>query len=458
MEFLVHIVDDDELVCRALERLITKKGHRVISSRSGLEAVDKILNALPDLIFLDLSLPDLNGIKVLEKIRENGINAPTVIISGYGTVETAVEAVKLGARDFLTKPLDLAKVNATVETILSNVRLQKEMEQIRSHQLEQFLHHHLIGKSSVIQQCYQLARNAAANHRLTVLITGESGTGKEVLARYIHYHSPRSQHPLVTVNCGAIPKDLVESELFGYEKGAFTGASQSGKEGRFELADQGTLFLDEIGDLQIDAQVKILRFLQEKEVQRVGGTRTRRLDVRVITATNQDLENLVHIGRFREDLYYRLNVMRIHLPPLREHREDISPLAFHYVDIFNKEFGKRISEVSPGARKRLYEYNWPGNIRELRNVIERGVHLCDRTILEEEHVLIGYPSATFSQGRPSFLGIRLPLQDLEQEYVKDVLESCDGNKSKAASILNISRARLRRILDGNKEGLKAKVV
>lgn len=451
MEFQVHIIDDDDLVCQALERLITRKGHRVTTSRTGVEALYKLCNSLPDLIFLDLSLPDMHGIEVLVKIRENGINAPTVIISGYGTVETAVEALKLGARDFLTKPLNLAKVNATVENILSNVKLQKEVDQIRHHQMEVFLNYHLIGKSASIQRCYQVARNAATNDRLTVLITGESGTGKEVLARYVHYHSPRSQNPLITVNCGAIPKDLVESELFGYEKGAFTGALQSGKPGRFELADQGTLLLDEIGDLQIDSQVKILRFLQEKEVQRVGSTRTRRLDVRVITATNQDLENLVRLGRFREDLYYRLNVIRIHLPPLREHKEDILPLVLHYIDIFNKEFGKKVTDLSQAARKGLLNYSWPGNIRELRNVMERGIHLCNSDVLEEEHILVDNLGVFPHPTGVSYPEKKISLDEMEHEYVRSVLESCGGNKSKAAQILDISRARLRRILEGNKE-------
>jgi two-component system response regulator AtoC len=369
------------------------------------------------------------------------------MVSGFGTVENAVEALKLGAWDFMTKPLNLTKVHSTIENILTQVRLQKEVQQIRSEQESHFLTQHVTGQSPATRECYALARSAADNDRLNILVTGESGTGKEFLARYVHYSSPRHGKPLITVNCSALPKELVESELFGYEKGAFTGASTSGKTGRFELAQEGTLFLDEIGDLHAEAQAKILRFLQEREVQRVGGTQTLRLDVRIIAATNQDLETIIQEGQFREDLYYRLNVMRIHLPPLRKRKEDIPLFAMHFVNVFNREFGKKVLGMMPNLEKILLEYDWPGNIRELRNVIERAVHLARGPYLTEEHLgtenLLARPAAHTTPWKG-----QLPLREMEREYAKSVLSSVRGNKSQAAEILGISRARLRRILDG----------
>jgi DNA-binding NtrC family response regulator len=447
VDLLIHIIDDDDLVAGTLERLITKKGHRALVSRTAEEALKKTTDVMPDLILLDLSLPDLDGIEVLKRFQKMNVPSPIVMVSGFGTVETAVEALKLGAWDFMTKPLNLTKVHSTIENILTQVRLQKEVQQIRSEQEDHFLTQHVTGQSPATRECYALARSAADNDRLNILVTGESGTGKEFLAKYVHYSSPRHKMPLVTVNCSALPKELVESELFGYEKGAFTGASASGKTGRFELAQDGTLFLDEIGDLHAEAQAKILRFLQERELQRVGGTQTLRLDVRIVAATNQDLETIIKNGQFREDLYYRLNVIRIHLPPLRERKEDIPLFALHFINVFNQEFGKKVLGFMPNVEDRLLEYDWPGNIRELRNVIERAVHLARGPYLTEEHLrtenLFTSPALRTAPG-----GGQLPLREMEREYSKSVLTSVRGNKSQAAEVLGISRARLRRILNG----------
>jgi transcriptional regulator with PAS, ATPase and Fis domain len=280
-----------------------------------------------------------------------------------------------------------------------------------------------------------------------VLISGETGVGKEVVVIQLYVKSNRCKKTFVKVNCAALPDTLLESEMFGYEKGAFTGASTSGKTGRFELAQDGTLFLDEIGDLHAEAQAKILRFLQEREVQKVGGTRTLRLDVRVIAATNQDLETNIRKGQFREDLYYRLNVMRIHLPPLRERKEDIPLFTHHFIKNFNQEFGRKTIGLTPNVAQKLIEYNWPGNIRELKNVIERAVHLSKGLYLSEEHIKtesVALPPAL----APTSWGAQLLLRDMEREYVKSVLASVRENKSRAAEILGISRARLRRILEG----------
>jgi DNA-binding NtrC family response regulator len=447
VDLLIHIIDDDDLVAGTLERLITKKGHRALVSRTAEEALKATADVVPDLILLDLSLPDLDGIEVLKRFQKMNVPSPIVMMSGFGTVETAVEALKLGAWDFMTKPLNLTKVHSTIENILTQVRLQKEVQQIRSEQENHFLTQHVTGQSPATRECYALARSAADNERMNILVTGESGTGKEFVAKYVHYSSPRHKMPLVTVNCSALPKELVESELFGYEKGAFTGASTSGKTGRFELAHDGTLFLDEIGDLHAEAQAKILRFLQERELQRVGGTQTLRLDVRIIAATNQDLETIIKKGQFREDLYYRLNVMRIHLPPLRERKEDIPLFALHFINVFNRDFGKKVLGLMPNVENRLLEYDWPGNIRELRNVIERAVHLARGPYLTEEHLrtenLFATPALRTAPG-----GGQLPLREMEREYAKSVLTSVKGNKSQAAEVLGISRARLRRILNG----------
>jgi len=448
MDLLIHIIDDDALICASLQRLFSKKGHQVAISRSGEEALGKIETTMPDLVFLDLSLPDIHGTEVLRKIKAFNPSVPVVMISGFGTIEIAVETLKLGAWDFLTKPLNLTKVNSTVENLLTQIRLEKQVQHFRDEQQNSFLSQHIVGQTSRIQQCYALARSTAGSDRVTVLITGESGTGKEFLAKYIHYGSQRSNKPLVTVNCSALPKELIESELFGYEKGAFTGAAVTGKQGKFELAEGGTLFLDEIGDLHLQAQAKILRFLQEREFQRVGGTDTRHLNVRIIAATNQNLEDLVRQELFREDLYYRLNVMRLHLPPLRERKEDIPLFALHFINLFNQEFGKHVLGLPPPVEQQLLGYAWPGNIRELRNVIERAVHLAQGAYLNEEHLGIGLlplaqPAARF------FTGMDLvSLRDMISKYAGTVLETYEGNKSQAANILRISRTRLRRILEG----------
>jgi DNA-binding NtrC family response regulator len=446
VDLVIHIVDDDELVSGTLERLITRKGHRSLVSHTAEEALQTVTEIVPDLILLDLNLPGISGIELMKRFQAMNIASPIIMVSGYGTVETAVEALKLGAWDFLTKPINLTKVDTTIENILTQVRLQKEVQQIRSDQESHFFAHHIVGRNPATRECYALAHSAAQNERLNVLVTGESGTGKEFLAKYVHYSSPRQGKPLVTVNCSALPKELVESELFGYEKGAFTGASPSGKTGRFELAQDGTLFLDEIGDLATEAQAKILRFLQEKEIQRVGGTQTLRLDVRIIAATNQDLESNIQRGYFREDLYYRLHVMHIHLPPLRERKEDIPLFALHFIKIFNNEFGRKILGLMPNVEQKLIEYNWPGNIRELKNVIERAVHMSKGLYLSEEDIKTesGAPSPALA---PTPWGPQLLLRDLEREYVKSVLASVKGNKSQAAEILGISRARLRRIVE-----------
>jgi DNA-binding NtrC family response regulator len=449
---LIHIIDDDELVCGALERLIAKRGHRAIVSHTADNALRQAAHFTPDLILLDLSLPDMGGIEVLKRLQAMGVPCPIIMVSGFGTVETAVEALKLGAWDFMTKPLNLTKVHTTIENILTQVRLQKEVDQLRTEQQSHFFSQHITGQTPAARKCYALARSAAENERMNLLVTGESGTGKEFLARFVHYSGPRQSKPLVTVNCSALPRELVESELFGYEKGAFTGASATGKTGRLELAQDGTLFLDEIGDLHAEAQAKILRFLQEREIQRVGGTQTLRLDVRVIAATNQDLESKIRQGQFREDLYYRLNVMRIHLPPLRERKGDIPLFTHHFINLFNQEFGRKILGLMPSVEQRLVEYDWPGNIRELRNVIERAVHLSKGPYLSEEHLKI----ETISPYHPALvstdsLAMRLPLREMERRYAVSVLASVRGNKTQAAEILGVSRARLRRILNGGQE-------
>ena len=447
MDLLIHIIDDDDLICNSLERLFIKKGHRAVISRTGEQALRRNKEIVPDLIFLDLSLPDINGKEVLKRILTTNPQTPIVMISGYGTIEIAVETLKLGAWDFLSKPLNLTKVNATLENLLTHIRLQKEFQQLRSDQQNHFLSQHIIGQNALIQQCYSLARSAGNSDRLTILITGESGTGKEFLAKYVHYNSMRSNDPLITVNCSALPKDLVESELFGYEKGAFTGAATGGKQGKFELADKGTLFLDEIGDLHLEAQAKILRFLQERELQRVGSTETKQVNVRVIAATNQNLEHLVSKGQYREDLYYRLNVMRIHLPPLRERREDIPLFALHFINLFNQDFGKKVRGFAPDVEKKIVLYDWPGNIRELHNVMERAVHLAQGPYLTVEQLGIGAAPSLASS--PNQWKSPIPLKDMIANYVKSVVTVLEGNKSQAANVLKISRTRLRRILEGN---------
>ena len=372
----ILIVDDEPNLRRVLDAVFAKEGYRVLTAENGKKALDVISTELDlDVVLCDLIMPDLNGVEVLKAALEINSRLSVVMITAYGTIKTAVDAMKLGAFDYITKPFDMDEIKLIVKNALERSQLVGENIQLRQQLASRYQFDEIVGSSGKMQEVYKIIEQVS-NSNATILIRGESGTGKELVARAIHYNSPRSEKSFVGVSCAALPETLLESELFGHEKGAFTGAVGQ-KAGRFELAHRGTLFLDEVPDLSLAMQVKLLRVLQEREFERVGGTKTVRVDVRLIAATNRDLERAVAEGEFRADLYYRLQVIQVFLPPLRDRAEDIPALVEHLIEKLNNQNQKNVRFVSPEAMGMLMKYSWPGNVRELENAIERGVVLAD---------------------------------------------------------------------------------
>ena len=389
-----------------------------------------------DLILTDLKLPGMDGLELLEKLKGQNSHTPVVVMSAFGTVENAVEAMKCGAVDFLPKPFSLDHLSVVVEKALDVRKLRDENRDLREALGQRYQFENIVGRSPAMQEIFATVVRIAPT-RATVLLAGESGVGKDMIARAIHQHSPRKDRPFVKINCTAIPENLMESELFGYEKGAFTGANIS-KPGKFEIADTGTVMLDEIGDVPASVQVKLLRVLQEREFERLGSNKTMHTDVRVVAATNVDLRAALEQGTFREDLYYRLNVVPINIPPLRERKEDIPYLVEHFAQKFN-------GEISEGALERLLAYHWPGNVRELENVIERSVLLASGPRVEADDVKIEMGG---SRNRPAlatdaFLPEGMTLDQYEQSILREALRRANGNKSQAARLLGLSRNALR---------------
>ncbi|MDZ7347050.1 MAG: sigma-54 dependent transcriptional regulator, partial [candidate division KSB1 bacterium] len=374
---LILIVDDDKNICKMIEASLRKeRKYEVSTALSGEACLKLIKEDLPDLVLLDIQMPGIDGIETLKRIKEEEPRLPVIMMTAHGTIERAVNSMKLGAYDFLTKPFARERLLVTVQNALLNSSLQKEVSELRSELKNKYGFHNIIGQSGIMQDVFR-AVEKVVNSNVTVLIQGESGTGKELIARAIHFHSKtRANKPFVAVNCSALPESLLESELFGHEKGSFTGASGR-RIGKFEQADGGTIFLDEIGLMTPATQSKILRILQEREFERVGGNELIKVNVRVISATNKDLEEEMKAGNFREDLYYRISVFPIKLPPLRERKEDIPLLAAHFLKKFNEQEGKHIEGISPDALELLMAYNWPGNVRELENAMERAVVLAN---------------------------------------------------------------------------------
>ncbi|MCL6520740.1 MAG: sigma-54 dependent transcriptional regulator [Armatimonadetes bacterium] len=373
---IILIVDDEPNIRRVLDAVFTKEKYQVFTAENGKKALD-IIATEPGLsvMLCDLIMPDLNGIEVLKAAKELNPNLSVVMITAHGTIKSAVDAMKLGAFDYVTKPFDMDEIKLIVKNAYERSRLLGENIELKQELKARYRFDNIVGSSTKMQEVYKIVERVA-NSNATVLIRGESGTGKELIARAIHYNSPRSSKPFIAVSCAALPETLLESELFGHEKGAFTGAIGQ-KAGRFELAHQGTLFLDEVPEISPSVQVKLLRALQEREFERVGGTKTIKVDVRVIAATNRNLEELVEHGQFRADLYYRLQVIQIFLPPLRERREDIPELVEFFINKYNKANNKEVKGVSSQVMDLFMKYNWPGNVRELENAIERGVVLTE---------------------------------------------------------------------------------
>jgi len=437
----ILIIDDEPSIRTTLSGILEDEGHRTTACESGEEGIAQFARDEFDLVLLDLWLPGIDGLAVLERLRTAGAT-PVIVISGHGSVDSAVRATRLGAYDFLEKPLSLDRVLLTVNHALSDRRLREQVRDLRRHlTLEEIL----IGESEPMQRLEQQMRSAAASHS-RVLITGENGSGKEIVARTLHRLSPRADQPFIDVNCAAIPEELIESELFGHRKGAFTGAIDDRK-GKFELADGGTLFLDEVGDMSLRTQAKVLRVLQEQTFQRVGGQQTIKVDVRVIAATNKSLESEIAGGSFRSDLYYRLNVIPIHVPPLRTRGNDVVLLAEHFLRRFAAETAQSRKKLSGGAAARMKAYHWPGNVRELRNVAERLAILLPGDTIEAEDIQLGARADARSAEIAANLPLREAREQFEKQYILDRLRELGGNVSRTAESLGVERSNLYRKMD-----------
>jgi len=430
--------------------MILKNEYEVLLAKNAEEAFLRIKEHAPDVILLDIILPDLDGLKVLEIIKQNDPDAIVIMITATKTVKTAVEAMKLGAYDYVTKPFEVDELRLMISRSLSTQALEKEVQYLRKEVDKNFGFGNIIGKSDVMKEIFNVIRQIA-DSKSTVLIMGESGTGKELVSRAIHYISQRRNTPFVTINCAAIPETLIESELFGHEKGAFTNAIER-KLGRFEIAHSGTLFLDEIGELSLATQAKILRFLEEREFNRVGGSKTIKVDVRLIAATNKDLTQLIKKGLFREDLYYRINVVPIVLPPLRERPEDIPLLLDHFVQKFSAENKKQLKGVSKEALDILKNYDWPGNVRELENLVERMVTLTVNSYIQPNELPFSLLNVPKMNGlKESILTGRVSLiqgeEKFEREIIEDALRRANYVQSHAAEMLGVSRRILKYKMD-----------
>ena len=449
----ILIVDDDHSIRVLLEKILRSENYDVVVGISGEDAIELVEKERPDLVLLDVGLPGIDGIQTLGRIRAIDADLAAIMITAQGSVKTAVAAMKAGARNYIAKPFDPDELRLLIAETLETVRLKHEVQILRTTQRGRFNLDHIVAESESFRKIMQMAQRIAGSETTTVLIEGASGTGKEIIAQLIHFRGSRSDGPFVDINCGAMPKDLVESELFGYEKGAFTGAAQA-RPGKFESADGGTLFLDEVGELSLDNQIKLLRVLEERSFYRLGGNKNIQVDLRVVAATNRNLQEALAAGEFREDLFYRLNVATLRIPALRERREDILPLARHFLQQYSASFGKPSMRLSDEAARMLEAYDWRGNVRELRNAIERIVLLEDGDELKPEHIQFIHPmtppgSAAGPSGEGAF---RIPpegivLDQVERQLIEQALDITGGNQVRAAKLLGLSRGTLRYRLD-----------
>ncbi len=439
----ILVADDEQSMREFLDIMLKKEGYKVSLASNGEEVAKLVENDLFDLVLLDIRMPKLDGISTLRKIKATTPETIVIMITAYASADTAIKAMKEGAYDYITKPFKVEEIKLIIKNALEKKNLQKENILLKQVVRDRFHFGNIIGQSSKMVALYDLLEKVSPT-KTNILITGESGTGKELVAKAIHYNSPRKEKPFVTLNCGAIPESLIESELFGHMKGAFTDAIAT-KKGLFEVADEGTIFLDEISELPLLMQVKLLRVLQDKEFKRVGGTEDIRVDVRIIAATNKDLEEAVKEKRFREDLFYRLNVIQIKLPPLRDRKEDIQILANHFLKKYSQELGKTISKISPEALQILLNYDYPGNVRELQNIIERAValegsqeltpnnlssYLSEQPLLKKGPIDIEIPN----EG----IDLEKMVEDLERSLLMKALDRTKGIKKKAAELLHIN--------------------
>jgi len=436
----ILVVDDDLAHRTMLRTLLASWGYEVSEADDGRAAIEAVHGQPFDLVLMDIRMIHVSGIEALEEIKAFNPAIPVILMTAYASVETAVEALKKGAYDYLTKPLDFDELKLAIARAMEHSRLKEENQLLRESLGLKFDRRNLIGRSAVMTKLLETVTQVAPSEA-TVLITGESGTGKEVIAGAIHYNSPRREGPFIKINCAAIPETLLESELFGHEKGSFTGADRR-REGKFRQADGGSIFLDEVSEMSLAMQVRLLRVLQEREITRVGGEEVIRVNVRVITATNRDLPAAIEAGRFRKDLFYRLNVVTLHVPPLRERKDDIPPLAEHFLKMFAEKNRKRVRGFTPQAMDRLLRYDWPGNVRELMNTVERGVVLTRSEYIDEGELT---PVLLKQHEEETVLPGEVPaasLEALEKATILKTLEQTGGNKSEAARRLGITRRTL----------------
>src|SRR6266699_6724975 len=445
----ILIVEDEAKMRRLLELNLGEEGFTTLSAGDAESGLKLLRENSVDLVVTDLKLPGMNGLEFLQAVKHQNAALPVVVMTAFGTVETAVEAMKAGASDYVLKPFSLAEMRMVIHKELDVHKLREENRSLREALGKRYAHPNVVARSPKMQEVLATVERVAPTNS-TVLLGGESGVGKDLVARAIHEKSRRASGPFIKINSTAIPENLLESELFGYEKGAFSGATGS-KPGKFELADKGTLFLDEIGDVPGAIQVKLLRVLQDREFERLGGTKTHKVDVRLVAATNRDLRAALEEGTFREDLYYRLNVVAIDIPPLRDHKEDIPALANYFLERYARESAKPVTGITPEAMKRLMDYHWPGNVRELQNIIERGVTLSAApssgtttgTALDVADIYLDDPTARSVPSSAHVLPPGMTLEQWEDETIREALRRANGNKSQAARALGLSRNALR---------------
>ncbi len=450
MSKLVYIVDDEHAIAKLLSYWVKDKWKYEIEVFGTGEDLLRKLNGKPDVILLDIMLPGLNGIETLKRIKQHDENLPVIMLSAQGSVEVAVESLRFGAYDYFPKPIDIQRLEPAIKNAIKNYDLTKEIENLKENVKKEYSFDNIISADGKMQDVFKFV-SKVLNNDITVLIHGESGTGKELIARAVHYNGKRKDKPFVVVNCASIPRELLESELFGHEKGSFTGAHQR-KLGKFELASGGTIFLDEVGELEMLLQAKLLRVIQEKEFERVGGTELIKTDVRILSATNRDLKVAVENKEFREDLYYRLNSFPIYIPPLRQRKGDILVLAQHFLDEFNKKLGKHIKGFSKKAIKLIYDYNWPGNIREMENTVERCMILAEKDVVDIEdlpaHIRNADPTANFDHSTSLFSDDTIiPFEKLKEEAIRHALKVTSGNIVEAAKKLQLGRATIYRLME-----------
>ncbi|MBI5418614.1 MAG: sigma-54-dependent Fis family transcriptional regulator [Deltaproteobacteria bacterium] len=468
----ILVVDDERMIRWSIQQALSKDGHAVATVETGEEAVAQATDDTPDLVLLDITLPGIDGIEVLRRLKAHEPAITVVMVTATEELKTAVEAMRLGAYDYVSKPFDIDRLRVIVQNALDRHELSQEVEFHRKESVKKYGFHRIIGVSRKLKDVVEIARKVAKSEAATVLLQGESGTGKDLLAQAIHYESSRATRPFIPINCTALPEELLESELMGHEKGAFTDAKTT-KKGLFEVAVGGTIFLDEIGDMKPGLQAKLLRFIEGKAFRRVGGHRDISVDVRIIAATNSNLAALVKSGQFREDLFFRLNVIPIHIPPLRERREDILPLAGHYLAEFSSDFKRDLRRFSERAKRQMLSHDWPGNVRELRNVIERAIILgaegqvdtLDLPVAESRldwgAYTAGSPDSAGGEASAEPVGdspagppegpgavfilppMGIVLEDVERDFIRQALEMTQGNQTKAAESLGLTRDALR---------------